>query len=211
MINMGKQLAFAVDVDRCIGCHGCKVACKYNNDIALGTSRINTYQMGPVGDFPHLSMYFMTVQCQQCENPSCTAVCPTGACYKDDADGIVHIDKDSCIGCKSCMRACPYHANNFNVQLRAMDKCDMCESLREAGEMPACARNCTGGALFFGDINDPESGISKLLEANRDHVYTLKDENGNNPSGRFILRKEKWIDAIPFEFEKDLKGGMVYD
>ena len=78
---MSKQYAMVVEVDRCIGCFGCQVACKFENDVALGTSRCHTYTMGPVGDFPHLSMYFLTVQCQQCENPSCTEVCPTGACY----------------------------------------------------------------------------------------------------------------------------------
>ena len=69
---MSKQYAMVVEVDRCIGCHGCQVACKFENDVALGTSRVHTYHMGPIGEFPHLSMYFLTVQCQQCENPSCT-------------------------------------------------------------------------------------------------------------------------------------------
>ena len=144
---MGKQYSMVVELDRCIACHGCQVACKFENNIALGTSRCHTYYMGPTGQFPHLSMYYMTVQCQQCENPSCTQVCPTGACYKSDEDGVIRIDRDTCIGCKSCMRACPFHANNFNKELRVMDKCTLCDSLREKGETPACVWNCPGGAL----------------------------------------------------------------
>ena len=72
----------------------------------------------------------------------------------------------------------------------------------------ACVRNCAGRALHFGDINDPESEVSKLLAANEGHVYTLKDDNGNHPSGRFILKNQKWIDMLPFEFEEALHNGM---
>ena len=208
---MSKQLAIVVEADRCIGCHGCKVACKFENDIALGTSRVNTYTMGPVGEFPHLSMYFLTVQCQQCENPSCTEVCPTGACYKDEEDGVIRIDPDTCIGCQSCMKACPFHANNFNREMRIMDKCTICSHLREEGKTPACIWNCPGGALHFGDINDPESEVSKLLADNEGFVYTLKDENGNRPSGRFILKNDKWIDMLPFEFEKAIREGQYHE
>ena len=206
---MSKQYSMVVEVDRCIACHGCQVACKFQNNVGLGTSRCHTYYMGPTGEFPYLSMYYMTVQCQQCVNPSCTEVCPTGACYKSDDDGVIRIDRETCIGCQSCMRACPFHANNFNQEMRVMDKCNLCAELREEGGMPACVWNCAGGALHYGDINDPESEVSKLLAANENHVYTLKDENGNEPSGRFILKQFKWIDMLPFEFEEKLRGGQI--
>lgn len=206
---MNRQFSMVVELDRCIGCHGCQVACKFENNIALGTSRCHTYYMGPVGEFPHLSLYYMTVHCQQCENPSCIEVCPTGACYKSDEDGVIYIDKETCIGCQSCMRACPFHANNFNKELRIMDKCTLCAELREKGETPACVWNCVGGALHYGDINDPESEVSKLLKENEGHIYTLKDENDNRPSGRFILKKHEWIDMLPFEFEEALRGGKL--
>ena len=135
-------------------------------------------------------------------------VCPTGACYKDEDDGVIYIDQDLCIGCQSCKKACPFHANNFNKELRVMDKCTGCVQLRDEGKEPACVRNCAGRALHFGDINDPESEVSKLLAANEGHVYTLKDDNGNHPSGRFILKNQKWIDMLPFEFEEALHNGM---
>ena len=196
-----------VEVDRCIACHGCQVACKFENGVGLGTSRCHTYYMGPTGKFPHVSMYYMTVHCQQCENPSCTEVCPTGACYKSDEDGVVRIDRETCIGCQSCKRACPFHANNFNSELRIMDKCTLCDQLREKGETPACVWNCVGGALHYGDINDPESEVSKLIAASEGHVYTLKDDSGNKPTGRFILKQRKWIDMLPFEFEAALREG----
>ena len=207
---MKKQYAMVVEADRCLGCHACQVACKFENDIALGTTRVHTYTMGPVGEFPKLSMYFLTVQCQQCEEPACTEVCPTGACYKSDEDGVVRIDPDSCIGCQSCLKACPFRANNFNREMRIADKCTICDQLREAGETPACVKNCPGGALHYGDIFDPESEVGKLLAENAGHVYTMKDDGGNRPSGRFILKNEQWIDMLPFEFEEALREGR-YD
>ena len=90
-----------------------------------------------------------------------------------------------------------------------MDKCNLCAELREEGGTPACVWNCAGGALHYGDINDPESEVSKILAANEGNVYTLKDENGNKPSGRFILKQFKWIDMLPFEFEEKLRGGQI--
>ena len=206
---MNRQLAMVVEADRCIGCHGCKVACKFEHDIGPGASRVNTYTMGPVGDFPHLSMYFMTVHCQQCEEPGCVAVCPTGACYRSDKDGVVRVDPELCIGCQSCLRACPYQANCFDPDRRVADKCDLCAELREEGKEPACVHNCPGGALHFGDITDPESDVAKLLAENAEQVYTLKDDTGVRPSGRFILKREKWIGELPHEFEQALREGRI--
>ena len=203
---MDRQLGIVVEVDRCIGCRGCQVACKFQNNVSLGTSRNHTYTMGPVGEFPNLSMYFLTVMCQQCENPACVSVCPTGACYKDE-DGVIRIDAEECIGCKSCLSACPFHANNFNAEMRIADKCTICAELREEGKEPACVKNCSGSALHYGDLNDPESEVSKLLAANEGHVYTLKDESGCKPSGRFILKNDRWIDVLPFEFDETFEGG----
>ena len=101
-----KQLTFVVDLDRCIGCKGCQVACKLENTVALGEGRNKVCTIGPNGIYPDLQMYFLPVMCQQCENPSCVQVCPTGACYKDE-DGVIQVDQSLCMGCGSCKRACP--------------------------------------------------------------------------------------------------------
>ena len=121
----------------------------------------------------------------------------TGACYKDPADGVVRIDRNVCIGCRTCEGACPYKVNTFNAELRVMDKCNICEQLRSEGETPACVKNCAGRALHVGDINDPDSEVSKLLrEAGEENIHTLRDF-GNKPGVRYILRKDKWIDVLP--------------
>lgn len=204
---MSRQYAIVVELDRCIGCRGCQTACKMENDISLGSSRNHTYTMGPVGTFPKLSMYFLTLMCQQCEKPVCEEVCPTGACYKSADDGVVYIDPALCIGCQSCRKACPYHANSFDPEKRIMDKCDLCAEARANGDVPACVKNCAGGALHYGDILDADSEVGRLLAANSGHVFTLKDENNNGPCGRFILKREAWIDELPHEFERMLREG----
>lgn len=204
------QLAMVVEVDRCIGCKGgCQIACKTEHNIALGRSRSTLYTMGPTGTFPDLSMYYLPVMCQQCKNPACTQVCPTGACMKRDEDGVIVIDPESCIGCRACINACPFHCNSFNNEMRISDKCTLCAERREDGLLPACVRNCAGGALHFGDLDNPESEVSRLLAENEGHVYSLPDKNGNEPSNRYILKNAAWIDRMPYEFEQALKEGTL--
>lgn len=191
-----KQYAMVVDLDRCLGCQGgCQIACKTENNIGLGRSRSTLYTVTG-GTYPDIYMNYVPLMCQQCEEPACASVCPTGACYKSDEDGVIYIDTDTCIGCQSCQKACPFGANNFNATMRVMDKCNLCVQLREKGEKPACVNVCAGGALCFGDVNDPTSEVSKLLEKNKDHVFSLTDETGCHPSGRFILRHHAWHDPI---------------
>lgn len=196
------QNCFVVDLDRCIGCKGCQVACKMENTVALGSNRTTVRAVGPTGSYPDLEMYFLPSMCQQCEEPTCAQVCPTGACYKRSEDGVILIDQDKCIGCLSCQKACPYEANTFNREMRVMDKCTLCSQLRETGEKPACIKNCPGRALMYGDINDPASEISiKLKEAGSENVHSLKDF-GNKPSTRYILRNAKWQDVLPQDAEE---------
>lgn len=198
---MAKE-SFVVDLDRCIGCKGCHVACKMENEVALGSDRTTVHCMGPVGTYPDLQMYFLPTMCQQCEDPDCAKKCPTGACYKDVEDGVIKIDKERCIGCKSCVTACPYDAMTFNKEMNMADKCDTCIHLRKIGDKPACVKNCAGRALIFGDINNPESEAAKALEkAGDENIYSLKEVGDNGPGVKYILRNAKWQDVLPQEAE----------
>ena len=187
-----KQLAFIFDADRCIGCRACRAACSLAHGDPPGVSRIKTYTMGPVGTFPRLSMYFLTVVCQQCADPACAAACPTGACFKSEADGVVRIDASRCVGCGACAGACPYGA--IDVRGRLAFKCDLC-----AGDSPACVSVCPGEALRVADVSEAD-----------EHARVLRDNGGVGPSGRFILRGAEWIDELPAEKEKKLREGR-YD
>ena len=99
--------AIVVDLDRCIGCHGCEIACKNENNIALGEYWNKVVERGPFGEYPDLEMYFLPTMCQQCQDAPCVNVCPTGASYRD-ADGMVLVDKEKCKNGElpMCVRTC---------------------------------------------------------------------------------------------------------
>lgn len=188
-----KRNTFVIDLDRCINCKGCMVACKMENGVALGSSRNKILTVGPIGEYPDLDFYYLPLMCQQCESPACIRACPTGASHKRIEDGLVEIDKNICIGCQSCRKACPYGVHTFNKELRVMDKCSACIHLLEKGEKPACVKSCSGRALIFGDINDPDSDVSKALsDVDEKYIYAFQDEKGVIPTVRYILRSAEW-------------------
>lgn len=192
------QKTLVIDLDRCIGCKGCELACKLENGIALGSSWNKVHEIGPKGRFPDVEFYFFPAVCQACTEPECVKVCPTGASHRRSEDGIVLIDKEKCIGCRACMMACPYEARSFNKEMKVVEKCTLCVHLQAAGEKPACVKNCVGKARLFGDINDPDSDVSKALEqAGSSAVHALPDV-GNHPSVRYILHRKTatWKESL---------------
>ena len=183
---MTQKNTFVIDLDRCIGCHGCHVACKQENNVSLGLYWNQVVNIGPSGTFPNVEMYFLPTLCQECENPPCVTVCPTKASYQR-ADGVVLIDRAKCIGCKLCMKACPYGARSYNTETKVVEKCTTCAHLTDSGEKPACVKNCVGKARLYGDRNDPNSDVSKALRAaGAQNVHKLPDK-GNHPSVAYIL------------------------
>ncbi len=184
------QLAIVTDLNRCVGCLACSVACKMENNVPIGSYWNKVMRVGPHGKFPDVEMYFLPMMCQHCENPECVKVCPTGASHKR-ADGIVLIDKDKCIGCQYCAMACPYGVRYFNKTERVVEKCTLCAHLVEQGKRPACVEECTGNARVFGDLDDPQSEISRTIAQGGMAAYKLPDV-GNRPSFHYILRKMTW-------------------
>ena len=186
--------ALIVDLDKCIGCHSCSVVCKQENDVNLGVFYNKVATIGPSGKFPNLEMYYLPRMCQQCESPECIDVCPTGASYRRE-DGVVLIDKATCIGCESCIPACPYDVRTYDEDRGVVEKCTLCTQLTDIGDQPACVKVCPGKARIYGDLDDPNSAISKALkEAGSKNVHSLADV-GNKPLGRYILKKFKWVSS----------------
>jgi tetrathionate reductase subunit B len=177
------QYAMVIDTRRCIGCHACTVACKSENDVPLGNNRC-WVEYTEKGSFPNVDRSFLPRLCNHCADPACVAVCPTGATWKREEDGIVKVDPDICIGCKYCIQACPYDARFLNPTTGAADKCDFCLHRVKEGLLPSCVNTCQGRARIFGDINDPESEVSKLLAKNSYSVL-LKGQ-GTNPNVYYI-------------------------
>jgi Fe-S-cluster-containing dehydrogenase component len=210
----GVQFGYALNLSICIGCRKCAEAChkENNHDRPSQNSYIRVLEMQkgsmdmekgnanydhPV---PQKDKFYMPVQCQQCDRPPCVSVCPVEATWKE-ADGIVVVDYNWCIGCRYCEAACPYHARRFNwtkPQIPAneinpnqsylsnrirpqgvMEKCTFCLHRTRNGRLPACLEACPTGARVFGNLLDPKSEIRWVLENKR--VFVLKEELGTKP------------------------------
>ncbi|WP_136797088.1 4Fe-4S dicluster domain-containing protein [Desulfosediminicola ganghwensis] len=166
------------DENRCIGCQACSVACRSVNQVPETVSRLQVHIEGPFGATPNLHFKYPRISCQQCENPPCVTVCPTGASYIGKEDGIVSIKQKLCVGCMYCLAACPYKVRFINPVHKGADKCNFCKETRlKEGKQPACVSICPTGALMFGDANNPESEVAKVLDTiathrNKTHLGT---------------------------------------
>jgi len=170
-----KKYGIVIDASKCIDCKACMIACKVENNVPEGFWR---NWIRPLWDMSGTSKSeFQPGQCMQCETPSCVAACPVDATYKQ-ADGLVVIDSLKCIGCGNCVSACPYGARYRDPGTRQADKCDFCEQRLKRGAEPACVTTCPTKARTFGDLNDPQSEVSrmvkeeKLVRVNAPHVDT---------------------------------------
>jgi len=147
------QVAMFVDLERCIGCFGCEVSCKLEHDLPVGPRRMRVMQVGPKEAGGKLMTLYLPMNCMHCEKPACVEVCPTGAMQKR-SDGIVFVDEKVCIGCKSCIIACPSGSPQYNAKTGKVTKCDYCMERVDAGLWPSCATKCAMKALSFGNINE---------------------------------------------------------
>ncbi|MCI8306043.1 4Fe-4S dicluster domain-containing protein [Adlercreutzia muris] len=153
------QLAFYFDGTRCTGCKTCVFACKDKNNLDVGMAyrRVweytgGTTEKGADGTCTTSCFsYYTSVSCNHCDKPICMANCPQGAISKDDETGLMAVDAESCIGCGTCVNACPYGAPKVDPETVKAVRCDGCADLVAAGELPACVMACPARALKFGD------------------------------------------------------------
>jgi Fe-S-cluster-containing dehydrogenase component len=212
----GVEFAYALDISRCIGCRRCVYACVEENNQSrnpqLHWIRVLSMEKEKGVDLSHADPYYnppkvpeeghfyVPVACQQCTNPPCTKVCPTGATWTEP-DGITVIDYDWCIGCRYCMAACPYGARHFNwtepsipaAEINnnthylgnrprpkgVVEKCTFCIQRTREGRYPACVEVCPVGARKFGNLLDKDSEIRYIIEHKR--VLVLKEELNTAP------------------------------
>ena len=203
-----------IDVNRCVGCQTCTIACKHANDTLPGVQWRQVIDV-ETGTFPDVERLFLVTGCQHCAEPPCVPVCPTGATTQR-ADGLVLQDYDICIGCAYCAVACPYQARTIahdqlwyygretsqeqavkhEERLGVAQKCTFCKDRVDDGlargltpgvdpeATPACSAACIAQAIHFGDFKDPQSKVSTLLR-DQPH-FQLNAELGTDPQIKYL-------------------------
>lgn len=185
-----RRFAMVIDLRRCIGCDACMTACKAEYDVPLGVFRTWVpYRV--VGTYPNVRKQFMPRLCNHCDDPPCVRACPVGATYKMDDGGFVLQRYERCIGCKACMASCPYNARFMLPKNRTytdihsvVDKCTFCHHRVMNNLAPACVQTCIGRSRIFGDLNDPNSEVSHLV--NTLPTQVLRPEEGTKPHVFYI-------------------------
>jgi len=176
------KYGFVIDNRKCIGCHACTTACKSEHEVPVGVNRTWVKQVEK-GEFPDTRRLFSVMRCNHCTDAPCVEICPTESLYIRK-DGIVDFDKDRCIGCKSCMQACPYDALYIDPETSTAAKCNYCAHRIDVGLEPACVNVCPEHAIISGDMEDETTEIAQLLA--RQAVNVRKPEKGTLPNLFYI-------------------------
>lgn len=190
-----------IDVNRCTGCYNCFLACRdehYDNDYLPFSAaqplndqfwmRINEIERGK---FPRPKLSYIPVPCMQCQAAPCVAAAKDNAVYKRE-DGIVVIDPEKAKGQKDIVSACPYRAIYWNEEKQIPQKCTMCvHRLEEGAKEPRCVESCPTGAMYFGDLDDPDSEISKVTK--NSETESFHPEYGTNPSVQYIAIPKRFV------------------
>ncbi len=203
------KLGLVIDLDTCVGCHACAVACKEWNGSSAISGPLTDYQpfgASPSGvwfnrvrhyevdEYPKNKTVNVPMSCMHCEDAACVSVCPTGASYKRPEDGIVLIDQDKCMGCNLCSWACPYGARELDQASGVMKKCTLCvdriydQALPVEEREPACVLACPTSARMFGDLEDPTSAVSTAVRERGG--FGMMPEMGYKPVNQYLPTRE---------------------
>ncbi len=186
------RIGFVLDQRSCIGCHACTVACKQEHDVELGVFR-TWVKYVETGTFPDVRRNFSVMRCNHCTDAPCVSICPTQALYKR-ADGVVDFDRDRCIGCKACMNACPYDALYIDPKTHTAAKCNFCAHRLDQGLKPSCEIVCPTQAITSGDLDDPDSEITRLVDTVPSKVRA--PEQGTNPKVFYLGAHDAALDPL---------------
>jgi len=176
------RYAMAIDMKKCVGCSDCVVACQTENNVPLGYCRDWIVEK-TVGTYPQLDLEIRSERCNHCANAPCVRTCPTEASHYGPG-GTVLVTENECIGCKACIASCPYDARFVHPE-GYVDKCTFCIQRITKGQDPACVAVCPTHCMYFGDVEDPNSEISKKLATRK--WKTLIPEAGTKPKVYYLM------------------------
>lgn len=171
------RFVMVIDTKKCVGCMDCVVACKTENNVPEDFDRDWIVQEAR-GSFPTINLEIRSERCNHCDNPPCVYCCPTGASHIHDLGGVVLVTHELCIGCKACIASCPYDARFVHPE-GYVDKCTFCIHRVEEGLDPACVSVCPTYCMYFGDLDDVNSEVSRLLSSRKHHA--VLPEAGTKP------------------------------
>ncbi|MFV1970106.1 MAG: 4Fe-4S dicluster domain-containing protein [Acidimicrobiia bacterium] len=199
------RYGFVIDQTTCIGCHACTVACKTEHQVPLGVNR-TWVKYVEQGVWPDTKRSFSVMRCNHCSDAPCVTICPTSALFKR-GDGIVDFDTSRCIGCKSCMQACPYDALYIDPDEHTAQKCNYCAHRVEVGIEPACVVVCPEQAIVAGDLDDPTTRIAQMVAAG--DLTQRAVERGTSPN--LWYKGAQSVNIEPLAAARTTDGGMWRD
>lgn len=231
------QYGMIIDIDRCVGCHACVIACKAEWEVPAQFNRNWVHRLGPEETSQGLAYTYYPGLCNHCDDPPCVSACPAdpvemtfrdaksgktvsmevAATWKDPFNGTVQIDVARCIGCGACRDACPYNARYINEDLAddksvgKADKCTYCMPRVAEGLEPACVQTCLADARIFGDLDDPESKVAQYVKKGAKGLTSPAVQIG--PNGLYYGTKKADMELLmreaPQEMPKlSLRRGM---
>lgn len=203
-----KKFVMLADTTRCINCKACEVACRAEWETPMGYSRdwVKEVEYLNAGGMPELQLF--PGRCQHCDDAPCVEACPSGASFKRE-DGLVLVDDETCSGCELCVPACPYDARWLNPETNKISKCTFCQPRIDQGLEPACVQTCVGHALIFGDANDPNSEVSKLLRE-KEWQRLVTDEVNIGPNHYYYTGgKEIPEEVMPKLHDRHISGQVM--
>lgn len=177
-----ERIGFSYNMQICIGCGACQVACKDANHLNAGefNRRVDTVS---VQNENGKKRYHFSGACNHCANPVCVHVCPTGAMHTAD-DGTIRHNGGKCIGCGACMWSCPYGAISFSKTKGTAQKCESCFERRDVGLQPACVAACVTHAIEFGRLDEAGEGYAPL------GLPFLPEPEATEPTTMVLLPKD---------------------
>ncbi|MGH2789764.1 MAG: formate dehydrogenase subunit beta [Actinomycetota bacterium] len=224
------EVSKLVDIDLCIGCKACEVACKEWNDLQVE----ETHNFGGYQSHEDLTastwdlMRFNEVElegndiawlirkdsCLHCEEPGCLLACPAPGAIVQYENGIVDFDQDKCIGCQYCVSGCPFDIPRFDSETKKVYKCTMCVDRISNGMEPACVKSCPTGSIRFGTKEDMvlygEEKVGKLKERGFDDALLYDPEGVKGVHMMYVVPRGEMLDEYGLPEEPTVKGASFF-